>query len=205
MKKTRHARFAAFEKLSARAQQLVISGLEADLTQEEIRLRLSEATGEDFSKGSLSRFAVDWRMHKALQSETRQKAKFLIELAKEGNLDGIEFGEALIQDALLATTEGGQPLDLEKLHAYNLRYREAQIKQKEMEIKERMVEIKAETLDLQERKITALEAKVRAMTEKADAAKKAIGERQDLPAEVIQRIREIYDLGGGAPEVADAA
>ena len=195
MKKARKVRFPAFERLSARAQALVIEGIEADLTQVQIIDKVDKEAGEKISSGSIGRFVENWRLQREGEKAADRYTEVLVKAVKDNEIEGTEIAQMAIRQGIFENINAAGSLDLETLLRLTRQY-------KELEIKSRSLDQTAEKIQLLERDVAVREQKLQQIGEQAEAAQTEISEIADLPEAVKDRIRSIYGLATQQLEAA---
>lgn len=184
---TRRARYLAFEALSEGAQHIVVAAIDANATQEEIRRRVEQKTGESFSKGACSRFVRSWHIAREQEKAADKQTVRLVRALKEEDVETEELARMVVKLGLFENMDEAGELPLKELMALQLR-------QKELRLKEQSLAQGAEKIRLLERDLGLREKKLKQIREQAKQAEKAVAKLTDLPPKVIRDIKSLYGL-----------
>lgn len=175
----------ATDAISDAAKATMVRGFAQGWAAVRIVQAVKDETGVVLSPRTVSRRAAEWRAERDRRRLARERMEDLVGAMKAGNLEASEMIQALAMDHLSENPEALTGSDPVKVQGLSLAAEELRLKRRQLDIRERAVAVNEKKLQiLQERE------------QRAIAAVK--DDREDLtPEQRIERIREIYGLGGG--------
>ena len=192
MKKDRKVRFPAFERLSARAQALVIEGIEKDLTQVQIIAKVADEAGEEISSGSIGRFVENWRLQRESEQASDKQAKRIIEGIKAADIQGTEVGEMLIKHGLFENADQAGTLDLGDLLRHARQYEELKIRNRQLDQTDDKIRLLEREVGLREERLKEIRGKAQRIGNAVRAAEEKVRAGRQLDLDDFSGMRELY-------------
>ncbi len=175
------------DQLSSEARNLLYACFAEGLTAAETTARLKDTLDVELAERTVGRRKAEWTEAQARRQRGREQLEDLVSASRKGNATASEMLTALAMQQLMNDPDGVMELD--------------PIALQQTSIKAEQVKLQAQSLALKEREIALSESKfalLKAERERALAATSELEKKaqsgQQLTADDIRRIREVYGL-----------